>query len=504
MLRNRIPSLFPTVVALAAITGAVQAQVPVSGNFTYQGRLELNGIPLAATADFRFSLWTQATGGAQAGSTISSTATPDNGLFTVELDFGVNALNGDKRWLQIEVRSPAGSGSYSTLAPRQPLNGAPYAIQTRGIFVDPAKRVGIGTTTPAEMLHVSGGNFVLDRGGSTSSITRTLTIGGARDINGTDYAQLDFRNYDQADLATDYVGARISSRNEGSSDDGDLRFSLATDGVLQQRMLISSAGNVGIGTSAPASRLEVVGNIATTTLSLDGTIRRGGTTPATTDLGLYSLTEGNWLRIVTNNAPIQFFTDSAEGTSTTPAANSPALTIAANGDVGIGTHPGAKLDVAGIARVDMLQIDGGADLAENFDVAPATHDAAMVAPQPGMVVRIDAAQIGKLVVADQAYDRRVAGIISGAGDVRPAVTLGQPGTAADGEHPVASVGRVWCWADADAGGAIEAGDLLTTSSTPGHAMRAGDPARTAGACIGKAMSPLKQGRGLVLVLVSLQ
>ena len=53
--------------------------------------------------------------------------------------------------------------------------------------------------------------------------------------------------------------------------------------------------------------------------------------------------------------------------------------------------------------------------------------------------------------------------------------------------------------------AIEAGDLLTTSDTPGHAMKAADAGRRAGAVIGKAMSPLAQGqRGLVLVLVNLQ
>jgi hypothetical protein len=122
---------------------------------------------------------------------------------------------------------------------------------------------------------------------------------------------------------------------------------------------------------------------------------------------------------------------------------------------------------------------------------------------PGMVVSIDPREVGKLIVADQPYDHRVAGIISGAGDVKPGLLLGQPGTVADGELPVANAGRVWCLADAGSGGPIEAGDLLTTSSTPGHAMRA-EQARAGGAIIGKAMSSLKSGRGLVLVLVSLQ
>ena len=84
------------------------------------------------------------------------------------------------------------------------------------------------------------------------------------------------------------------------------------------------------------------------------------------------------------------------------------------------------------------------------------------------------------------------------------MTLAQEGSVADGEHPVALTGRVWAWCDADASGAIQPGDMLTSSTTPGHAMKATDRQRAFGAIIGKAMSPLKSGRGLVLVLVSLQ
>jgi hypothetical protein len=81
--------------------------------------------------------------------------------------------------------------------------------------------------------------------------------------------------------------------------------------------------------------------------------------------------------------------------------------------------------------------------------------------------------------------------------------MGQEGTLADGKHPVALSGRVYCWVDATKG-AIKPGDLLTTSSTPGHAMKATNAAKARGAIIGKAMTALKSGRGLVLVLVTLQ
>jgi hypothetical protein len=155
-----------------------------------------------------------------------------------------------------------------------------------------------------------------------------------------------------------------------------------------------------------------------------------------------------------------------------------------------------------ITRV--LQITGGSDLSERFEVkaAPgAGGDAAAV--RPGLVVSIDPDDPGKLALSSRAYDRRVAGVISGAGGVKPGMMMGQAGSIADGHHPVALSGRVYCWADAS-NGPIEPGDMLTTSATPGHAMKATDHAKAQGAIIGKAMTSLKQGQGLVLVLVTLQ
>ena len=73
----------------------------------------------------------------------------------------------------------------------------------------------------------------------------------------------------------------------------------------------------------------------------------------------------------------------------------------------------------------------------------------------------------------------------------------------DQGQKVALSGRVYVKADASAG-SIVPGDLLTTSSTPGHAMKACDHARAQGAILGKAMTGLKEGQGLVLVLVTLQ
>jgi len=83
------------------------------------------------------------------------------------------------------------------------------------------------------------------------------------------------------------------------------------------------------------------------------------------------------------------------------------------------------------------------------------------------------------------------------------VVMGQKGTLGDGQHLVAMTGRVYCYVDASQG-AIEPGDLLTTSDTPGYAMKVQDHDAAQGAIIGKAMTGLKEGKGLVFVLVSLQ
>ena len=161
-----------------------------------------------------------------------------------------------------------------------------------------------------------------------------------------------------------------------------------------------------------------------------------------------------------------------------------------------------KIYPTGLVSVNSLEIRGGSDFSENFDISDtATNGATQL--KPGLVVSINPAQPGKLLLSARAYDRRVAGIISGAGDIKPGVVMSQEGSVADGRHPVALSGRVYVWADT-ARGAIKPGDLLTTSPTPGHAMKVTNPARAQGAIIGKAMTGLKSGRGLVLVLVTLQ
>lgn len=158
---------------------------------------------------------------------------------------------------------------------------------------------------------------------------------------------------------------------------------------------------------------------------------------------------------------------------------------------------GPAINCEGTCRVDVLEIDAGSDLSETFNVTGGDI-------QPGTVVVINPERAGELMLADRAYDRRVAGIVSGAGGVNTGMLMGQKGSIADGSHPIALTGRVYCHVDATEH-AVEPGDLLTTSTTPGHAMKVSDHGRAPGAVIGKAMTGLAEGqRGLVLVLVNLQ
>ena len=69
--------------------------------------------------------------------------------------------------------------------------------------------------------------------------------------------------------------------------------------------------------------------------------------------------------------------------------------------------------------------------------------------------------------------------------------------------PIALVGNVYCKVDANFG-AIEVGDLLTSSPNNGFAMKASDPFKAFGATLGKALQPLAKGESLIPVLVNLQ
>lgn len=136
----------------------------------------------------------------------------------------------------------------------------------------------------------------------------------------------------------------------------------------------------------------------------------------------------------------------------------------------------------------------GADCAEDFDIA--AGDSA----EPGTLMVLG--DCGMLEPSASPYDKRVVGVISGAGNYKPGIVLDKQGSKPS-RKPIALVGKVYCKVDARYG-AVETGDLLTTSATPGHAMRASDQLKAFGAVVGKALRPLAEGEGLIPIVVALQ
>jgi hypothetical protein len=174
----------------------------------------------------------------------------------------------------------------------------------------------------------------------------------------------------------------------------------------------------------------------------------------------------------------------------------------AGGDLLVGRAGGAltsvfRVDGTGRGFFNNGTQVGGADFAESVDVSGVRSD-----HQPGDVLTIDTGLRRTLQKSSTAYSTMVAGIHS----TKPGV-LATPHAADDprlsSEVPLAVIGIVPCKVSAE-NGAIRAGDLLVTSATPGHAMKGTDRERMLGAIVGKALEPLDDGAGVILVLVTLQ
>jgi hypothetical protein len=169
--------------------------------------------------------------------------------------------------------------------------------------------------------------------------------------------------------------------------------------------------------------------------------------------------------------------------------------VRATGNVGIGTTaPREKLEVNGniVTNGDIRLTN--ADCAEDFNIGMD------ISVEPGTVMVLG--EEGELFPSQHAYDKRVAGVVSGAGDYKPGIVLDKQKSDRN-RQPIALLGKVYCKVDAQYG-AIEVGDLLTTSPTPGHAMKTDDPVKALGAMLGKALRPLAEGQGLIPILIALQ
>lgn len=244
--------------------------------------------------------------------------------------------------------------------------------------------------------------------------------------------------------------------------------------TVENQMTIRFNGLVGIGTSTPAAKLHLYHGPD----SVSHRIETGGGINA-------------WSRTEYNNANGQWVTGTSRG------FNGDQFYIHRVGTPGIsfGIQPNGDTRVQGTLTCNVLTITGGADLAEPFQMSEDEIP-------KGAVVVIDEENPGHLKMSAEAYDKRVAGVVSGANGIKPGISLHQEGALEGGEN-VALSGRVYVQADATEN-AIKPGDLLTTSGTPGHAMKVTDHTKAQGAILGKAMTGLKEGRGTVLMLVTLQ
>ncbi|HNX49532.1 MAG TPA: hypothetical protein PLS53_00905 [Thermoanaerobaculaceae bacterium] len=464
------------------------AAVPMPQGFTYQGQLQSGSAPYTGTCNMQFQLYSADLGGSPIATyTAPSPVTVTDGLFTTYVDFGTLRFTGDQRYMEAQVSCPyAASPTYTTLSPRTALVAAPYAS---------------GLVPRSAMICNSAGSDVF-------AVTSTVSGDAINAYNyGTGRAGY-FRIFNDAssastvDVATTGNGVGVYSSSAGGR--GVVGASTGSYGVEGSSVnayagVFGHGGHTGVfGQTAASGNAGVHGE---NTGSGYGVYANSSTGP-----GLAAFSNG-----VGVGAPAVF----AENTHTGAEPNGVAIyaknhsgdaaIVARNLSTGdaIRTLNAAGTSVVFAVRnngrvwTSAVQIYGGGDLAERFDVSASSGPL-----EAGTLVVIDEDNPGKLKTSATAYDTRVAGIVSGAGGVNPGLTLHQQGVL-EGDTEVAIAGRVYVKADAR-WSPIRPGDLLTTSDLPGHAMRATDRQLTPGAVIGKAMTALDRGTGQVLVLVSLQ
>jgi len=175
--------LLPAFLMLNPAFSTVFAQVTA---FTYQGRLDTNGVPVNGNYDFQFRLYDASSGGSQVPVIpVSPNVAVSNGLFTTGMDFGNNVFNGTVYWLEIAVQ-PHNGVSFTTLSPRQeilPVPGAIFANNASNLLGTLPTTQLTGTISAGQLSGTAGAatNFTGNLSGDvtgTQSATVVSSVGG--------------------------------------------------------------------------------------------------------------------------------------------------------------------------------------------------------------------------------------------------------------------------------------------------------------------------------------
>jgi len=555
---------------LARIAPLAANAAPLGTAFTYQGLLTEGGNPATGLYDLRFNIYITEMGGSAVShlpnlvppGLVRSAVPVTNGLFTTLIDFG-DVYDGTAYWLEIEAHPSGSASEFQLLTPRQELTLSPYAIFATTAGGLAGNAVTSGSIAPGTVVRSlnglsdavtlsAGANVSIMPSGNTLTIASTGSGGGIWALDGasayynggrvgigTSIPQSALHISGVPDavrltgshpfLTLDDTAAGLYSRIEANGAGMTFKTQGAVSGSNPSGLLhLDGVGYVGIGTTTPSAKLQVVSTDAgidavygTSTGSGVGVSGRspGGKgvygvsfSAAATSAGLWgenpipggTAVVGKSLSPQTGTGGTGVYGESASPTGVGVYGANTGGGEAGHfqGKVTVnGTLTAAALTitgdstVAGHSTVCALTITGGCDLSEPFRMSTGEI------PQ-GSVVVIDDETAGQLKRSERAYDTRVAGIVSGANGIKPGISLSQQGVN-DGGQNVALSGRVYVLADASSG-PIKPGDLLTTSSIAGHAMKVTDHTKAQGAILGKAMSGLKDCKGMVLVLVTLQ
>lgn len=332
--------------------------------------------------------------------------------------------------------------------------------------------------------------------GTANSITKfvdphSIRNSGLFDANGTISTTESLNAGAIQGTVSDPNGQGVYGLNTGATGDavGVLGRTESTDrGIGVRGQTVSSVGG-GIGVLGEASSELAFGVLAV-----------NGASGHPTAMHAYVVSPDGGTAILGRAAGLTGDGIGVKGETFSPDGVAGAFENTAGGNILVGIASGAnqfRVDGTGKVFANGGYQTGGADFAESMAVAgdPTRYSA-------GDLLVIDSTANRRLALAQQPYSTLVAGIYS----TKPGM-LGSTRTVDEpvphDEVPLAVVGIVPCKVTAE-NGAIQAGDLLVTSSTLGHAMKGTDRSKMLGAVVGKALEPLSSGEGTIQVLVTLQ